>query len=181
MRPQIMIFVFVLILIFGLITVAKSQHCGWDNSYIIILDVRDGQTGKVINDLDIVLTDSVGRPYASRWNLDNNKHLSFYQHTDTLRFGQNSKTGSQEYSKYRGPFTFGIDCYMLIVYYNNYPGFNSGGQDKILIKDKKGIYKNYSLGFGKGNISSLCTASSIWHSEDSLNRVKIYAKLETSK
>src|SRR5690554_5575985 len=77
----------------GFFTTAHSQHCAWDNSSIIIVEIRDSLTNEIINDLDIILTDSVGNPYTSEWNLRNTSYneTSFTKKSDTLKFGQNQK------------------------------------------------------------------------------------------
>lgn len=161
----------------------KGQHCGWDNAYVIIVDVRDSATGQIIDDLEILLADSVGKPYRSEFNLQNFKELSFSQNTDTLRFGQNLKKETQEFSKINGPFPFGIGYYMLLVYYNNYPDFNKSGNDLILIRDKDGVknlgsFESKNVKIGKENIVHLCTGESIWHHEESVNKVKIMVALK---
>src|SRR5690554_7304089 len=71
----------------GFFTTAHSQHCAWDNSSIIIVEIRDSLTNEIINDLDIILTDSVGNPYTSEWNLRNTSYneTSFTKKSDTDR------------------------------------------------------------------------------------------------
>ena len=160
-----------------------GQHCGWDNTSIIIVEVRDSQTGKIINGLDIVLADSIQNIYTSQWNKDNNKNLSFYQNTDTLRFGQNVKTSSEEFSDVHGPFRFGIDNYMLLVYYNNYQDFNRNNKDFIIIKDKDGSknlgrFKTKSINFSNEKIIGLCVDSFFWGNESKVEEIKIKVKLE---
>lgn len=154
---------------------AKSQHCGWDNCSVIILDVRDSLTNKIINDLDIMLTDSSGKPYRSKWNVDNFKETSIYQNTDTLKFGQNSGNNNPKHGYYNIPF--GVNNYMLLVYYNNYPKFNKNGSDKILIIDKKGRYDNLSLTFDKTKIAPMCTSSDIRHNNNKLDATTIKIKI----
>lgn len=164
------------LLIFGLCTTVKSQHCGWDNTYVIILEVRDSLTSKFINDLDIIVTDSIGRPYISKWNIENYKQISIYQKTDTLKFGQNNIASNLR--KGATDISFGLGRYMLLVYGNNYPKFNESGTDKIIITDKNGSYENVSITFDKNKIASMCTKKSIWDSEEALEEATIKIKLK---
>jgi hypothetical protein len=160
-------YLFIVILILGLASCGKAQHCGWDNTDVIILDVRDSLTGAIINGLEIILADSTGKPYTSKWNLKNYKNLTFYQNTDTLKFGQNIKPKYKLSPHTAGPFPFCVDCYMLLVYFNNYPNYNSNGKDQIIIRDidgeqNLGLFEDTSILFDRINISNLCTANPIW-------------------
>jgi len=169
---------YILTLFLGLFTTAKSQHCGWDNCYVIVLDIRDSLTDDVINDLDIVLTDSTGKPYTSKWNLTNYKKTSIHQNTDTLKFGQN-KRNNPNFGAYDIPF--GIGRYMLLVYGNNYPGFNENGTDKIFIKDNTGHYSNLSIVFDKNKIAHMCTSSKIRNDGKELDETTIKIKRKKKK
>ncbi|MBI3259608.1 MAG: antibiotic biosynthesis monooxygenase [Ignavibacteriae bacterium] len=71
------------------IAVMKSQHCGWDGSSMIIVEPIDVATGQLIDGLTLVLADSNSVPYKSTSNFEQNRDLNIYQHTDTLKFGQN--------------------------------------------------------------------------------------------
>ncbi len=170
---------YIFILFLGLFTTAKSQHCGWDYCYIIVLDVRDSLTNKIINDLDIMLTDSIGKPYTSKWNLDNHKETSIYKSTDTLKFGQNNGNNYPKHGADNIPF--GVNNYMLLVYYNNYPEFNKNGADKIFIKDSKNRYDDISITFDKNKITGMCTNNPIWHHKKSLDEITIEITLNKKK
>lgn len=161
----------------------RAQHCGWDNCYIIVLDVRDSETGKKIDGLRITLADSTGKPYTSEWNYENHKQLTFYKGTDTLKFGQNLKKESEEFHYYNGPFSFGLGDYMLLVYYNNYPGFNKNGTDLIVVRDtdgdnNAGRFEKTAVYFNKSNIVPLCLGMPVWHNEHYLDSIKVTAKLK---
>lgn len=170
---------YIFILFLGLFTTAKSQHCWWDNCYVIVLDVRDRLTNKIINDLDIILTDAMGNPYTSKWNLDNHKETSIYQRTDTLKFGQNNGNNYPKHEAYN--ITFGVNNYMLLIYGNNYPKFNKNGTDKIFIKDNKGRYDGISITFDRNKIASMCTSSPIRHDKKKLDETTIKIKLKKKK
>ncbi len=164
-------------------TITHAQHCGWDNSYIIILDARDSITNKVINGLNIVLADATGKPYTSESNLRNYPKLTITQPTDTLKFGQNVKDNKEYKYAEEGPFPFGEDCYMLIVYYNNYPEFNNPGTDLILISDPDGnshlgTFKPQHIHFTAQNIGHLCKSMGLWHGSEAIDRIKINVKLQ---
>jgi hypothetical protein len=136
-------------------------------------------TNKIINNLDIILTDSIGKPYTSEWNLDNFKETSIYQQTDTLKFGQNNGNNYPKHGAYN--ILFGVDKYMLLVYGNNYPEFNESGTDKIFIKDNKGRYDTISITFDKNKIAYMCTSSSIRNDEKELDKTTIKIKLLKKK
>lgn len=166
-----------IILLLGLFTNAKAQHCGWDGCYVIILDVRDNATNKIINDLDIILTDSAGKPYTSEWNLKNYQRYTIYQKTDTLKFGQNIRNDDPKSDIYTIPF--GINNYMLLVYGNNYPNIMKSEDDKIIIQDRKGRYEGKTIGNIK--ITHMCTSNRIWDSkkvsDNVLMKIKINKKI----
>lgn len=150
-----------------------AQHCSWDGCSIIVVDIRDAETGEVINGLEVLLCDSMGNPYRNEWNLRNHQDVHLYQHTDTLKFGQNRKASTQKFSQHQGPFPFGLDCYMLLVYYNNYPEFNKHGKDQIVIRDPLGRYKTKMVSFTEKNIDHMCTNNPIWEDEKALDKTKI--------
>jgi hypothetical protein len=166
-----------IILILGLFTIAKAQHCGWDGCYVIILEVRDNATNKIINDLDIILTDSNGKPYTSEWNLKNYRNYSIYQKTDTLKFGQNISNNDPKSNIYTIPF--GINTYMLLVYGNNYPNILKSEDDKIIIQDRKGRYESKTIDSIK--IVHMCTSNRIWRSKKILDESTIKIKINKKK
>lgn len=165
----------------GLLTSAKSQHCGWDGCSIIVVEIVDAETGKIINGLDVRLYDSMSKPYTSEWNLRNHQNSHLYQNTDTLKFGQNLADSTEEFDHYKGPFSFGPGCYMLLVYYNNYPEFNQNGKDRIVIRDFSGKYETVSMPFSAENIEHLCTSNPIWRDKKALDRVKVTIKMRKKK
>lgn len=172
-----------ILIIFSLIKASQAQHCGWDYASIIIVEVTDSQSGQLINGLNITLTDSAGYPYKSKWNMENYKNLKFYQGTDTLKFGQNSIKTGEKFSKVNGPFPFGLGCYMLIVYHNNYESFNKNGKDLIAIKDidgnkNSGYFESAKIKFNKKNIAQLCTNYPLWRNQLYLDTIKIQVKLK---
>jgi hypothetical protein len=169
---------FVLILLLFSARQSWAQHCGWDGAYIIIVDVRDSVTGKIIDGLKITLTDSAGKPYTSDWNLNNYKNYNIYQGTDTLQFGQNHKKPKKGAADMEYPFSFGIDHYMLFVYPNNYPSFNADSTDLIHIVDPTGNYATKSYPFTFNNILSLCTSMSIWRDKGVLEARKVKVELQ---
>jgi len=166
--------ILLIILFLGLFTIVKAQHCSWDGSSVIIIEVRDSVTNKIINDLEIILTDSSGRAYISDWNIVNHKRTSIYQNSDTLKFGQNNKIADSEVDN----IPFGIDRYMLFVYGNNYPNMHISETDKIFIKDPKGRYESLSIILDQNKVSSMCTSSAIRRDENVLNAKTIKVKLK---
>lgn len=176
-------YLFIVIVFLTSIFSLQAQHCIWDGSKIIVVEVRDGVSGEKINGLQIMLADSTHKPYTSSWNFENNKRLSFYQGTDTLQFGQNLKGPSETCSYINGPFSFGLGDYMLIVYHNNYPDFNKDGSDLLLIRDvdgdkNAGHFENTAITFNKSSIVHLCTGMPIWHDAHYLDTIKVKVKLK---
>lgn len=164
----------------------QAQHCQWDNAYILMVDIRDSETGKAIPKLEVLLVDSSGTPYRSSYNKTNHKNLSFHQHTKRLQFGQNIKKKRQSYSDTKGPFPFGEGHYMILLYYNNYPSFNAQGTDYIQIRDvdgKKnlGRFEMTKLPFSKKDIVSLCTSNAIWHEETAVKAAALSVELQPVK
>lgn len=136
-----------------------------------------------MNGLRIFLADSTGKPYTSEWNLKGERQVKIYEHSDTLKFGQNLKKESENFDHYHGPFSFGVGDYMLLVYHNNYPGFNQNGTDLIVIQDidgdkNAGRFENTTAHFNKGSIASLCLGMPIWHNEHYRDSITVTAKLK---
>ena len=163
-----------IILLILLSASTKAQHCGWDGTFAIILDVRDSLTSEIIYDLNIILTDSTGKPYTSNWNLENYSDYSIYQNTDTLKFGLNAYHDDTTSNTYTIPF--GIDNYMLFVYANNYPNLVESGHDKIMVQDKSGKYE--SIIIDKIKIIHMCTSNQIWNSKKILKKATTRIKLK---
>jgi hypothetical protein len=170
---------FLLLFSFIVAVTVHAQHCGWDNSYIIIVDATDNSTGKIADGLSIILADSSGTPYTSESNLRNYQKMSITQPTDTLKFGQNHIGDKKPHDAYeQGPFPFGDGYYMLIVYYNNYPRFNKRGKDWLLISDPKGRYAPQRVRFSSEQIASLCTSQGLWKDGAAVDRYKIAVKMQ---
>jgi len=174
-------FILTLLLCVSCGVLLQSQHCGWDNAYVIIVEVTDESTGEDIRGLDIVLADSTGQPYTSHWNLSNHKDIHLYQKTEVLKFGQNLKRKRQKFSRYLGPFPFGVNNYMLLVYANNYRGFNKSGKDLIVIKDSREKYEDVAIKFDPQKITPMCTGNAIWRNEDALENAQIRVALRKRK
>lgn len=138
--------------------------------------MQDSLTNKIINDLDIRLTDSIGKPYTRKWNLDKDKETSTYRITDTLKFIQNKKNSYLKLETYN--ITFGVNNYMLLINYSDYPKLNENETDKIFIKDNRGRYDNISITFNKNKIVHMCIDSQIQRDEKKLNETTIKIKLK---
>jgi hypothetical protein len=161
------------ILTLGLFTTAKSQHCSWENDYLIILDVRDSMTNKIIYDLEIILTDSIGNPYTHKFNCEVYKGTSIYQNSDTLKFGQNNHKAKSMVND----LPFCLKRYMLLVNWITYPRILENESDKILITDRKGRYESISIPFGNNKMANMCTSSPIRHKKEVQDNVTIKIRL----
>lgn len=145
----------------------NAQHCTWDSSYILILEVRDSLTTERINDLKITLTDSTGKAYTSDWHVFNYKRLNFYTGSDTLRFVQNPKSSKSQIKKLKA-LPFAVHEYILMVYANNYFSHSpNNGTDLIKIEDidedkNGGFYKTVFIPFSLDDVQFLCQDQPIW-------------------
>jgi hypothetical protein len=165
--------IFLIILTLGLFTTAKSQHCSWENDYLIILDVRDSITNEIIYDLEIILTDSIGIPYTHKFNLEAYKETSIYQNTDTLKFGQNTHKAKSMVDD----LPFCINRYMLLVNWLTYPRILENKSDKIFISDRNGRYESISIPFGNNKMANMCTSSPIRREKEVQDMVTIKIRL----
>lgn len=142
----------------------KAQHCNWDLTSAILVEVRDNATGQIINGLDILLTDSLGKPYKMTTAGAN-------------KFNQN-KEDYKKYLETGGPFAFEQHFYVLSLTPASYPGIYNRGNALIEVRDKDGSknggpYQKKSVAFYPDNIVSLCTNHSIWNDEKSMEKVKV--------
>lgn len=160
---------FVLVLVLITTITSQAQHCFWDLSTIIIVDVRDSKTGNIINGLEITLADSIGNPIIKHNQTFNNK----------LIFDQNLKKPSEEVpSMEQRPLC--EDCYMLIVS----QGFSRKNEKlSITIKDidnenNFSYFEPEIIKVKPENIPSLCRENPIWESVDAVNKMKINVTLK---
>lgn len=173
MRTLICLLVFILIQL-----QAFTQHCGWDNAHILIVDVRDGVSDEVVNGLNIYLINESGEPYLFPENMRSYRPEHLFVDSDTLMFGQNVKPENEEFSEVNGPFPFAVNSYMILIAYNNYFRQAGNSKDQIVIEDPQGRYQKQALPFSQENIASLCTSSAIWHNKDALEQYRISVKLK---
>lgn len=166
-----------ILFIFGSTTVT-AQHCHLDNSYFMAVDVRDAETNKMIKGLTLTICDSTGTPRTAKSNRDNAGRLSINVKSETLLFGFNHK---RKWTGINGPFAFGVNCYMIQLYANNY--FNRGAKDTdiILIEDRKGKYATKRIEFSDANIKQLCTDYQRQYQQDGIASFKITVKLDSVK
>lgn len=156
---------------------AKSQHCGWDASSMIIVEPVDIASGQLIDGLNIVLTDSNSVPYSSKYNLELNKDLNIYQHTDTLKFGQNYPEPNSK-PEDEAAFPFAPKDYMLIVYPNNYMGLGKNLNDRIVISDPHKRYQIVAVPYDPTKIAQMCSEKEIWNDTTYADKVKIKVYLK---
>lgn len=150
----------------------NAQHCKWDQTSAIIVEVRDNATGQIINGLDISLTDSLSKPYKTTTPGAN-------------KFSQN-KEDHKKYSETGGPSAFEEHFYVLSLSAASYPRLYNRGNALIEVKDKDGAknggaYQTKSVSFYADNIVSLCTNHSIWNDEKSMEKVKVLILVDRVK
>lgn len=159
-----------IVLFIALVSISAShaQHCPWDLSSIMIVDVRESKTGKTINGLKITVTDSKGNPYENESYGENG--------INELVFTQNMDKIIQKRSSFN-QFPLCNGCYILIV--------SRKGElyDKfIMIKDttikKKQHFETKIVKIKPENTQSLCRESPIWSSNDFINKMKINVLLK---
>lgn len=155
----------------------KSQHCGWDGSSMIIIEPVDIMSGQLIDGLSIILADSNSVPYTSTYNLELNRDLNIYQHTDTLKFGQNYPEPNSK-PEDEAAFPFAPKDYMLIVYPNNYKGLGKNTNDRIIISDTHRRYQTVEVPFDPSKIAQMCSEKEIWNDTTYADKVKIKVYLK---
>jgi hypothetical protein len=130
-------------------------------------------TNKIIYDLDIILTDSIGIPYTHKFNLEAYKETSIYQNTDTLKFGQNNHKAKHMHDD----LPFCLNRYMLLVNWVTYPRIRENESDRIFITDRNGRYESISIPFGNNKMANMCTSSPIRREKEVQDIVTIKIKL----
>lgn len=155
----------------------KSQHCGWDGSSMIIIEPVDIMSEQLIDGLSIILADSNSVPYTSTYNLELNRDLNIYQHTDTLKFGQNYPEPNSK-PEDEAAFPFAPKDYMLIVYPNNYKGLGKNTNDRIIISDTHRRYQTVEVPFDPSKIAQMCSEKEIWNDTTYADKVKIKVYLK---
>lgn len=154
----------------ALVSISEShaQHCPWDLSSIVIVDVSESKTGKTINGLKIIVTDSKGNPYENESYGENG--------TNELVFTQNIDKIIQKRSSFN-QFPLCNGCYILIV-----SGKGKLYEKFIMIKDttfkKRQHFQTKIVKIKPENTQSLCRESPIWSNNDFLNKMKINVLLK---
>ncbi|MDP2388250.1 MAG: hypothetical protein Q8M29_17885 [Bacteroidota bacterium] len=158
-----------IILLLPLTTTLRSQHCGWDYTNIIVVEIKNS-LGQKINNLKLTLVDSVGKPYVSDWNSLNGDLYYAKKQNDTLIFYQNLTNEIDSTQDPRHLFV-AKDNYYLIV------GHRSG-TDKIKVEDFLGKYPPHFISLKNTSVISLCgdyeSGSQRWESK--IIKYKLYTK-----
>lgn len=153
----------VLIIILINISTSHAQHCVWDLTSIVIVDVREAKTGKTINGLKITVTDSKGDPYGNESYGENR--------INELVFTQNKDKVIEKRSSFN-KFQLCDGCYMLTVI-----GKGKLYEKFIMIEDitvkKRQHFETKIVKVKPENNQSLCIESPIWNSNDFINKMKI--------
>ena len=135
---------------------AVAQHCPWDGSSFIMLDVKESPTVKIQK---IYLLDSTGAIVLSK-HYNGNK-----ERTDTARFWKNPPVDAMKNpSKYNKPyFSFAKNYYVL-----EFGQYNLGMNYRILILYSSGhktLRKEIPL--LRGRIHALCTLNKdLWSGKE---------------
>ncbi|WP_299259291.1 hypothetical protein [uncultured Aquimarina sp.] len=151
------------------ISASRAQHCVWDLTSIVIVDVREAETRETINGLDIQVTDFKGNSYVRESYGENE--------TNTLIFTQNPDKIIQKRPNFI-EFPLCNDCYVLFVF-----GYSAEMREKfITIKDtnvkRKQHFETRVVKIKPENIQNLCRGGNIWNSRDLVEKVKIRVRLK---
>lgn len=135
-----------------------AQHCPFDGSAIIVLNIHNENSSAIIPGLKIYLEDSAGNPYST-YQYKNQKYAKdialFWQNPDHTTFkGYIDNNNPAEPEKIRFPFA--RNNYVLTTY----DGFPLD-QYKIVIEDadavKNGLFETKIITLGKQDVYPLCT------------------------
>ncbi|HET6992302.1 MAG TPA: hypothetical protein VFJ43_13295 [Bacteroidia bacterium] len=168
-------FIFVSLLLFG--KQVAAQHCPYDYSNIIVLNIRADSASGIIPGLKITFLDSADIPVMGY------KFIGGKWTADTLKFWQNAaKTTMNHYVDNENPlepekirYWFANDNYVLVVgneYHNQ--------KCKIRIEDidgekNGGSFRTTIVPVSSADIYPLCTEFSLWDLGEGYGFVKGYA------
>lgn len=132
---------------FTLFAQIPTQHCGFDFTSYVVIDVHENGKNQTIEDLRIVLIDSLGNEAINTNNL-----LSWKNRDSILVFTKNY-TINKENEKEKWFFPYAKDNYLLSV-------SNSFQAEKFSVKieDINGIFASQTIPLYSYNLYILCAA-----------------------
>ncbi|WP_299900228.1 hypothetical protein [uncultured Aquimarina sp.] len=135
---------------------SQAQHCFWDMSSIIIIDVRDIRTGEKIHGLTINITDAKGVEYVK-------KKFIVTQKIDEVI---TNHPGLRKFPSYH-------DYYVLKFVENaqNLHGKFITIKD-TQVKNREG-FESKTVQIKRKHCQSLCVENPIWQRKDLVNKMKI--------
>ncbi len=136
----------------------KAQHCVWDGTGLIEVDVRS-KSGEQINGLQITLLDTAGNCYIKSFDERQKKCAAvFWKNPDkTTNKGLGDNSSPLEYEKIR--FHFAGSDYIYICW------SSSVGKIKIDDIDGKangGAFETTVINIHSAEVLNLCTNSNSW-------------------
>ena len=130
----------ILVLLFTL-NLAAQQHCGYDFTSYVVLQVREEGKADLLKGLSVTLLDSESRPAI---NTDN--RYSWTGKDRVLNFFENYRIGDRWF------FPHAAESYVLSVT-NEFPA----DEMRVRIEDPSGIYENIEFPLYAYNMYVLCT------------------------
>ena len=123
------------------LTAAAQQHCGYDFTSYVVLQVREEGKADFLKGLSVTLLDSESRPAI---NTDN--RYSWTGKDRVLNFFENYRIGDRWF------FPHAAESYVLSVT-NEFPA----DEMRVRIEDPSGIYENIEFPLYAYNMYVLCT------------------------
>ena len=130
----------ILVLLFTL-NLAAQQHCGYDFTSYVVLQVREEGKADLLKGLSVTLLESESRPAI---NTDN--RYSWTGKDRVLNFFENYRIGDRWF------FPHAAESYVLSVT-NEFPA----DEMRVRIEDPSGIYENIEFPLYAYNMYVLCT------------------------
>lgn len=133
--------------LYSIITIGQIQHCGYDFTSYIVVDVHENGKTENIKDLTISIVNENGESILNVGNV-----YSWKNANEPMVFSQNYLI-SKENEKERYFFPYAKDQYFLSVS-NTFPAENFS----IKIEDKNRVYKTQVIPLQSFNLYVLCSS-----------------------
>lgn len=134
-------------ILFSLFSIGQIQHCGYDFTSYVVVDVHENGVKENVKDLRITIVNEDGKEI-----LNINNAYSWKKANEPLVFTQNYLV-SEEGEKERYFFPYAKDQYFLSVT-NTFPAENFS----VKIEDKSGKYTTQIIPLQSYNLYVLCSS-----------------------
>ena len=138
---------YIILTFFSLLSYGQIQHCGYDFTSYLVVDVHENGKTENIKNLKITVVDDTGKPLVNVNNL-----YSWNQGNQIMTFSQNYLV-SKEGEKERYFFPYAKDNYYLSIT-TTFPVDNFS----IKIEDSNGVYLSQTVKLYAFNMYILCSS-----------------------